>query len=530
MRLRIAALQRAGVRSLLTSPPPRHEHKDDRGHEHEEPEYRRRRSSSPLLPETSFKIHPAVESDSSAFLSTSALAPALLQPVLSPTDLLQSRTLRHTFRNPHIDALAKTTLDLGESEGEVIKSVGAFSAALELDDSEGRHSVMTATYSLVKAKEAAENKERRRKRRHDAETPENRRDDGTQAQRTGSRAGASGNGAIKRRRRWRFRTSFSPSILGSAGAGGAALSTDQSGEAGQVPQYSTSISLDELNPAFYKLDDLFITRSGLPIPVMLPDAAGVGEGEGNYATMGHDRQVVSPTIPGPTGSKANINALQNQSDLSTADSVPRIDGKRQQPLSAASQPSQSLDAKQGEGQSSDGANKCKQNTMTATGPGNTKTSPVNGHGKAAAGVSAGVALPTDGAQAQQEHDQQQILLPAHAQREILLASLSCLHDLAADSLEYLDRLNEVRGRLCEVRRKRDRLWRALRIWALSRLEEQQGSFNAPGDGGSDDVDERAEYADQGSFDGANGRRIDQTAGERTNVTTSSRSRTAANHH
>ncbi len=52
------------------------------------------------------------------------------------------------------------------------------------------------------------------------------------------------------------------------------------------------------------------------------------------------------------------------------------------------------------------------------------------------------------------------LLPAPEQRSIVLAALECLHDLAADSREYVERFEEVRSRLAAVKRRRAQVWNA----------------------------------------------------------------------
>ncbi len=70
------------------------------------------------------------------------------------------------------------------------------------------------------------------------------------------------------------------------------------------------------------------------------------------------------------------------------------------------------------------------------------------------------------------------LLPAPEQRSIVLAALECLHDLAADSREYVERLEEVRSRLAAVKRRRAQVWNAVRQWALDRdLEAEVGLRN-----------------------------------------------------
>lgn len=72
------------------------------------------------------------------------------------------------------------------------------------------------------------------------------------------------------------------------------------------------------------------------------------------------------------------------------------------------------------------------------------------------------------------------LLPAPEQRSIVLAALECLHDLAADSREYVERLEEVRSRLAAVKRRRAQVWNAVRQWALDKdIEAEQGSGVRP---------------------------------------------------
>lgn len=71
------------------------------------------------------------------------------------------------------------------------------------------------------------------------------------------------------------------------------------------------------------------------------------------------------------------------------------------------------------------------------------------------------------------------LLPAPEQRSIVLAALECLHDLAADSREYVERLEEVRSRLAAVKRRRAQVWNAVRQWALDKdMEASQASGGA----------------------------------------------------
>ena len=73
------------------------------------------------------------------------------------------------------------------------------------------------------------------------------------------------------------------------------------------------------------------------------------------------------------------------------------------------------------------------------------------------------------------------LLPAPEQRSIVLAALECLHDLAADSREYVERLEEVRSRLAAVKRRRAQVWNAVRQWALDKDIEASLANGARGE-------------------------------------------------
>lgn len=76
-------------------------------------------------------------------LHASTLAPTLLLPVLSARGLLESQTLKHNFRNPHITALSRTAQDLKTSENMMSRSMGRCFASMErifrVDDSTITH-------------------------------------------------------------------------------------------------------------------------------------------------------------------------------------------------------------------------------------------------------------------------------------------------------------------------------------------------------------------------------------------------------
>lgn len=142
-------------------------------------------------------------------LQSTSLAPALLRPILSARALLESHTLRHTFRNPHIGALSKTALDLRESEGNLSRALGRCFSAMER---------MSAYVDY-------------------AETGEVR---------------------VNGSRNTDFRVD--PKAIGAEGTAGTA---------------------DEVNPALVQLDDLFVTRKGLPIPVVSSEG---GEEQARHST------------------------------------------------------------------------------------------------------------------------------------------------------------------------------------------------------------------------------------------------------
>lgn len=204
-------------------------------------------------------------------LQSTCLAPALLRPIMSARALLESHTLRHTFRNPHIGALSKTALDLRESEGHLSRALGRCFSGME----------RMSAYVI------------------DSET-----------------------GEVKVNGSQNTNHEIDPKAIGTEGTAGTA---------------------DEVNPALLQLDNLFVTKKGLPIPVGNSD----GEEQGQSAEM-------------------------------------------------------------------------------------------------------------------------QAVLSTHQQRDVVRAALECLQDLGIDSLEYVERLDEVRGRLEAVKRRRIQVWEALRLWAIKK--------------------------------------------------------------
>lgn len=260
---RVKAIQRAGVESLLHNAPGPKVIKEDGSLSRDMLEG----SDRLLLRDVNKPI------DIRENLHSTSLAPALLRPILSARALLESHTLRHTFRNPHIGALSKTALDLRESESQLAKALGRCFAAME----------RTSAY---------------------IDEPE----------------------------------------TGQVRVNGSQI-TDGDIDVHIIGAENTAGTADEVNPTLYRLEDLFITKKGLPIPV------SAGSDNESQATAPGDSQAV----------------------LSTTD-----------------------------------------------------------------------------------------------QRNVVRAALECLTDLAADSLEYVERLEEVRGRLESAKKQRTHVWEALRLWAIKR--------------------------------------------------------------
>lgn len=269
------------------------------------------------------------------------LAPQLLRPILSTRALLQSHTLRHTFRNPHIGALSRTALDLRESESQISRSLTRCLKAMETR-------IPNRQLALVNGDSTHLN--------------------GTLPSQTDS---------MPNTRSSDKEMEIDPHAVGVEGTQG----TD-----------------DELNPSFAQLDRLFVTKEGLPIP-----------------------------FGGQAGEDGEIEM-----------------------------------ARQG----------------------------LNGA-------------------------EQQTILTADQQREVIRAALECLHELGGDSLEYVERLEEVRSRLAAVKQKRLKVWNALRIWALKR---EGDDFENDSRAGANESDALAEAAAAVATNSSNSR--PGTAGQaKTNSTT-----------
>ncbi|KAL9932635.1 hypothetical protein V8E36_008334 [Tilletia maclaganii] len=382
-------------------------------------------------------------------LTSTSLAPTLLRPVLTPLALLESDTLRHTFRNGHIGALSKTALDLIESESVVSRALGRCFAALESGGQPGWGAYQDSEQRA------------RKRRRKDAELPLSR----------GESAVRSGKGkAAEEQQGQKARSSDMDQDEDVKSAQGSAAAVDGAGEnvgAGEAPTYdgasnpnvphdlnadpnlvplglaadgvtplselemrarlgrqsnigvggafgssapSASMSLSDFAPALNQLEHLFITPGGIDIP-LYHSPAPVDAGSS-----------VSSGVPGVSFGVGGVNPLAGS------------------PMVA-------------EG---------SQGTGDASGPSapslNTAKEPPQGSLPPQSPAGVGPAYTNH--------------LDADQQRALVRAALECVYELAQDSREYIERLQEVREKLAHVKLGRARVWGAVRGWALGEVEDE----------------------------------------------------------
>lgn len=252
----------------------------------------------------------------------------------------------------------------------------------------------------------------------------------------------------RRERRDRHRrTGFSPDILGVRGCSRARLT-------------------DELNPAFSRLEERFITDEDGGLRIAMP----VEDGPEGSTTSVEPQEVSLQQVQAQEQAQAEAQTQAQQQNAgesgqgeqelrppteqgpqaSSSHEGPKIEPQADEPMKEDSRPE--IQTTADNAATSDGPPPATMQDGTATQP---------------------PPLP---------QNSMTVFLTPSQQREILLASLSCLHELASDSAEYSARLQEVRGRLSEVQRKRDKVWRALRIWAVRRVEEGLGVGGEDEDG------------------------------------------------
>ncbi|KAK0545095.1 hypothetical protein OC846_005803 [Tilletia horrida] len=307
-------------------------------------------------------------------LTSTSLAPTLLRPVLTPLALLESQTLRHTFRNPHIGALSKTALDLIESESVVSRALGRCFAAIESGGMPG-----WATYQ----------------------------EGGGSSRSTGLPSQTpleSGDG-----------------FVGSEGEHMARPGRQNS--AGRRSAQSLSLSLTNLSPALSQLEHLFITPGGIDVP----NGQFVGR-PAEPQTAGGDEVPSASEGAAPSGAPMSAEGAQSESVSGTV------------------------------------VENSNQTERT--------------HEDGAAMNSSTLPVPPVG-------EPEMTHLDVDQQRALVRAALECLYELAQDSREYIERLQEVREKLAQVKIGRARIWGAVRGWALGEVEdelEQRRNEQLPGRG------------------------------------------------
>lgn len=267
-------------------------------------------------------------------LNAATLAPSLLRPVMSARGLLESKTLKQNFRNPHVTALSRTALDLCESEGMLNQALGRCFGAMERIHGQ-RAQGLTASKRQAQAQESVDV----------APGPTER----PEAHATTEPADQPVQNNLEPKPEEQPNTAEPSAQEGPSAS--QALQNEYANHYTAPTDHMEGFAAPDVTPPLSLLDSLFITPEGLTLPASLQQEDGKAHGEGS-------------------------------------------------------------------------------NAQTTT-------------------------------------------LSATEQREIVYASLECLNDLYSDSTEYMERLNEVREMLADVRRNRSAIWNVLRRWALQRDEEDK---------------------------------------------------------
>lgn len=76
---------------------------------------------------------------------------------------------------------------------------------------------------------------------------------------------------------------------------------------------------------------------------------------------------------------------------------------------------------------------------------------------------------------QDQQEPETVTISPEEQSDIVYTSLEYLNDLYADSREYMERLEEIRSMLAEVKRNRSFMWDIIRRWALKREQQDYQS-------------------------------------------------------
>ncbi|KAK0530547.1 hypothetical protein OC835_003976 [Tilletia horrida] len=390
-------------------------------------------------------------------LSSTSLAPTLLRPVLTPLALLESQTLRHTFRNPHIGALSKTALDLIESESVVSRALGRCFAAIESGGMPGWGAYL-------------ETEERARKRRKVDEkkgSGVSKGKDKAKATTMGEQPGASSSNARPSGADPRgptgavdsataaTRTSgvdapepsaaaaTAPGVGGSVGADGPTL--DETGKTdGDVSMK------DDTEPAVKEEN-----ANAAPAPAAVPSASPKS---GNFGEL-HDMSMLD--AEGVT-MLSELEMRVQQSRRSTAGGAPAPAGRLLSEFGPALTQLEHLFVTPG------GVDLPLHHSASAGEYGGLDGAPLDSPAATDA-VHPSASMSGVSGSAGSLHTTH---LDADQQRALVRAALECVYELAQDSREYVERLQEVREKLAQVRLGRARVWGAVRGWALGEVEDE----------------------------------------------------------
>ncbi|KAE8229773.1 hypothetical protein CF326_g5249 [Tilletia indica] len=409
-------------------------------------------------------------------LTSTSLAPTLLRPVLTPLALLESQTLRHTFRNPHIGALSKTALDLIESESVVSKALGRCFAAIESGGMPGWGAYMEA-------------EERARKRRKDEDARlAAARAKGKQKEKTTAKASAAASKGDLLAGQSGGSDGVAPVPESSATApAAAAKETDvvemqQDGtEKAQPLAQDGDVSMQDDSATMPVKDEPISNGQAALAPGQPHQGADVNGSTLDPLAAAASAPIPAAPEPGPSSLLSELDlrtrssttglptpAWHSLSDLAPALNqveqlfitpggidIPIHNGVDAGPFDAAATGASAAPATGGANLSQTGGSPTAAETMqdAASGmPGTSMTSFPSPQSSSAA--------------TQTTH------LDADQQRVLVRAALECVYELAQDSREYIERLQEVREKLAQVKLGRARVWGAVRGWALGEVEDE----------------------------------------------------------
>ncbi|CAD6908089.1 unnamed protein product [Tilletia controversa] len=413
-------------------------------------------------------------------LSSTSLAPTLLRPVLTPLALLESQTLRHTFRNPHIGALSKTALDLIESEDVVSRALGRCFAAIESGGMPGWGAYMEA-------------EERTRRRRKEDEA----------ARAAAAAARTKGKGKKKE-------TSKEDQQDGAGGAAAAAEAPlppppDESAAASKETEMQ-GVQVDDQQQNGTEKEagtsgpDGDVSMRDDPATSTAVKDEHADHGQTTFSptqphqSADHNGSPMDPLTAAAAGAPdAGPSSLLTELDLrarnsaaapgfppsawhSLADLAPALNQVEQlfitpggidipvhHAVHSAPFDASAASAAGGSG-SADG-------DMLQAGGSPTGAEPHVGL-SGLQGPSSSSSFPSPQSSSGPAPSTQTAHLDANQQRVLVRAALECVYELAQDSREYIERLQEVREKLAQVKLGRARVWGAVRGWALGEVEDE----------------------------------------------------------